>query len=75
MDEDRPAKRSASLAVIIALFGLAVVYVLSAGPAVTLRSHGYLSKGTFMSLYWPLAWLSRFTPFGRLLDWYVSLWP
>jgi hypothetical protein len=51
-----------------------MLYLLSTGPAVALRNSGIISQATFISIYAPIGWLTRFAPFNRLLEWYLSLW-
>jgi hypothetical protein len=50
------------------------LYVLSAGPAVWLFSHGYVGEwiGVF---YLPIEYVhATFQPIRAPLDWYIELW-
>jgi len=74
MDEER--KTSHGGAVIFATVAASLVcYVLSMGPAIWLMDHDYLPMYLVMYVYMPIDMLATaFTPLGRALSWYLSLW-
>jgi hypothetical protein len=54
---------------------LAVLYVLSIGPAILLRTHGYLSQDHFLTIYYPLVLASFYSRWILdALEWYCRLW-
>jgi hypothetical protein len=59
---------------IIAVPSVALLYVLSIGPAVLLRDSGRISQGTLLTVYAPIVWLTHFGPFNQVIEWYASLW-
>lgn len=79
MNEGRRKRRRRSAAV-VALSAIAVLYVLSIGPATDMMvSRGwYLSKPAtdlFFTVYAPLKWACRACPrIDEARQWYVELW-
>ena len=59
---------------VIMVFGLAVLYFLSIGPAVQLNKRGVISPETFEKLYFPMSFLSDVPGSQWLLDHYMRLW-
>ena len=53
--------------------GVALLYVLSVGPAIRLAEEGWLSKASISKMYRPLG-LIRGTPLEKLLNIYVRFW-
>jgi hypothetical protein len=53
---------------------LAVVYVLSVGPAEVAVARAGKGREAARTFYAPLIWLRDNTPLKRPLDWYVGLW-
>ena len=62
-------------AAIICVLILPIDYLLSAGPAVWLVKHDYMSPWTYISIYRPLMALAYHNqPFNDAMNWYLSLW-
>ena len=54
---------------------LAVLYLLSVGPAVWLATHGYLPSYLVNISYSPLLWLrENLEWFGEIVGWYLKFW-
>jgi hypothetical protein len=56
------------------MFGLAVLYMLSIGPAVQLNKRGLISSQTFEKIYFPLSLISDIPGSHWILDRYMRLW-
>jgi len=74
-DETEDGKRnSLGTILIVVIVFLAVAYVLSCGPVLWLREHGYLPSQARI-VYWPLDELAiRSELAGTALEWYAELW-
>ena len=59
---------------IVVAFGLALVYVLSIGPAVQMNKRGWITVGTIEKIYFPLVTTDFFPGYSSLLDKYMRLW-
>lgn len=65
------------LALAALLLGIPLLYAISAGPALYLKTSGRLglSEEAFARFYHPLIRAEeRIPPFGRAMHWYVGLW-
>jgi len=75
MDDKQTAKPMTGCFIAVAVIVLAILYPLSAGPAVRLVVRDVMPAGTFFVIYAPLFWfddhlMSDYRPFGS----YVNLW-
>ncbi len=59
---------------VVMVFGLAVLYFLSIGPAVQLNKRGVISLETLEKVYLPLSLVSDIPGTKWLLDHYIRLW-
>jgi hypothetical protein len=81
MNDEGPTRierRLSTIAVAVfvaALVLLPLLYVLSAGPAVWLLAHGFLSDAAFTWFYFPLSYVSdRWQSLEAFLEFYLELW-
>ena len=75
MNDDRPRKFGGGCVISIAVIMLAVIYVLSVGPAIWFRDHDFISQDTILVVYAPIGWLYDKVPFAaQLLEAYAGLW-
>jgi hypothetical protein len=59
---------------LLLIISAAIVYVLSIGPSVWLRNHGFISQPTLLTIYYPLlAAADRFPVLVKLIGWWASL--
>lgn len=75
--EDEGKERSWSVPTIIALalIFVAVLYVLSTGPALWLENHGYLAVGVMGTVYFPITLACESSEtIDSALVWYWRFW-
>jgi hypothetical protein len=59
----------------VMLFALVLLYVLSIGPAVWLRTNNVITHDTLVSVYYPISWLETKSPlFAEPIEAYCRLW-
>jgi hypothetical protein len=75
-NEQKKLGRGGALAVAtVAVVALAMLYLLSIGPAFWLLGHGYIPEWPLRYFYAPVGWASRWCdPFKDFMTWYVHLW-
>ena len=72
MAEERQRLRSVTT-IVACVFGVFVLYFLSAGPFIRLYSRSPPPQ-FLIQLYAPLNWLYENTVMRRPMDWYAGLW-
>jgi hypothetical protein len=75
--DDRHEKRAGYRALLVAAMPLMLVllYVLSAGPTLTLVASGSWTTETWRAIYWPLIYISNQSPaIYNAWQWYLWLW-
>ena len=73
MDDQRSKPRPIATVALLLIWLVFTFYVLSTGPSVWLRDHGYLSQESLEAIYFPLLLIGKmFTPFMNFIEWWIS---
>ena len=73
--DSKPRSWTAEIFLGTALALLPVLYVLSSGPVIWLKDHGFITNDVAGVFCFPLIMACEWFPeLGRAVNWYVCLW-